>query len=126
MRIRQTFVPDFVEYYGRYSLMERNDTHIKIFEQHVTRDAPYSDTFQTEVIWDILTADPQSHQTVFRKSYFLHWFEKPLVWKLITKTVDSEVKGFNDSYPAFFQEATAKYLEGPPYAELTTPVFDIG
>ena len=45
IRMHQAFVPDFVEYYARYSLIERNETYIRIFEQHTTTNAPYTDTF---------------------------------------------------------------------------------
>ena len=83
MRIRQAFAPDYVDYYARFSLLEKNETYIRVFEQHITRNAPYTDTFQIEVTWEIITADPLSNQVAFRKQMYTKWFKKPIIWRLI-------------------------------------------
>ena len=83
MRIRQAFAPDYVDYYARFSVLEKNETYVKVFEQHITRNAPYTDSFQIEVVWEIVTADPRSNQVAFRKQGSIHWWKKPLIWKLI-------------------------------------------
>ena len=79
-RARIAFAPDFVNYYARFSLVERNETYMQVFEQHITTGAPYTDTFHYNAIWEAMTPDPRSNQVVFRKSFRIRWFEKPLIW----------------------------------------------
>ena len=83
-------------------MIEKTDTKIRIFEQHTSKNAPYTDTFQTEIFWDIMTPDPRSRQTVFRKSYHVRWFDKPLIWKIIKSFIVDEIVDFNRQLPAFF------------------------
>ena len=67
IRNRVAFAPDYADLEMRFSLLEKTDTVIKIKETHVTKNAPYVDDFEIWLIWNILTPDKNSRQTVFRR-----------------------------------------------------------
>ena len=67
IRNRIAFAPDYAESYAVFSLLEKTDKKMKVKQTHFSRNAPYTETFEIWVIWDILTPDPASNQVVFRK-----------------------------------------------------------
>ena len=102
MRLHIAFAPDFVDYYARFSILEKNETYMKVFEEHITYDAPYTDSFNYWAFWEVITPDPRSHQVVFRKQFTLHWIDKPLIWELINSIAEETSKEVNDLLPPFF------------------------
>ena len=60
VRNRVAFAPDYADLAVRYSLLEKTDTSIKIKETHVSSNAPYTDTFEVWIVWNIMTPDPNS------------------------------------------------------------------
>ena len=79
VRNRIAFAPDYADLSVRFSLLEKTETYIKIKETHVTTNAPYADAFEVWIIWEILTPDPLSKLTAFRKQYYIEWFSRPAV-----------------------------------------------
>ena len=102
IRNRVAFAPDYADAYIRFSLLEKSDTLIKIKETHVTKNAPYVDTFEVWTYWEIKTPDPLSRQVVMRKQFRLKWFSKPLIWRIIRGEITDDVIAYNDMLPVFF------------------------
>ena len=119
IRNRVAFAPDYADLYARYSIIKKTDTHITIKQTHVTENAPYVENFEVWLVWDMLTADPQSKQTTFRKQFKVKWFDKPMIWRMIQGIVGDRIIEHNDKLPTFFQEGTVNFLKGPPYADLS-------
>ena len=92
IRNRVAFAPDYADSYAIFSVLEKTDTKLRIKQTHYTRNAPYTDSFEVWVLWDVLTPDPQSNQVVIRKVYKIKWFSKPLVWRIIRNAI---TKGVN-------------------------------
>ena len=102
VRNRVAFAPDYADSEMRFSLLEKSDTAIRIKESHVTKNAPYVDNFEVWIYWEIRTPDPLSRQVVFRKQYYIEWFSKPIIWKVIAKAVIKGIVTYNDLLPNFF------------------------
>ena len=102
IRNRVAFTPDYAYETIRFHLLEKTDTKIKILETHVTENAPYTDSFEVWLMWEIISPDPLSYQVVFRKQYWVNWFSKPLVWKTIKKFIVEGLVDYNDLLPPFF------------------------
>ena len=102
IRMDNPFTPDFAPLFMRFSLLEKSDTKIRIKETHVTTDAPYVDTFEVWILWDIITPDPSSSQVVFRKLYKCHWFDKPFMWRTVLSYAIDGIVDFNEKLPPFF------------------------
>ena len=66
MRTRSAFAPDYTNLKIRISLLEKDETYIKIGQVHNT-NAPYGETFEVHQMWEAKTKDPASQQTVLRK-----------------------------------------------------------
>ena len=102
IKMENPFAPDYSNLFLRVSLIEKSDTKIRIKETHVTTGAPYVDTFEVWVIWDIITPDPLSSQVVFRKLYYVNWFDKPFMWRTVLGFVIDGTVEFNELLPPFF------------------------
>ena len=83
-------------------MLEKTDTKMKVKQTHFSRNAPYTETFEIWVIWDILTPDPESNQVVFRKQYKIKWFSKPVVWRIIRNAVTKGLNKQNELLPTYF------------------------
>ena len=95
LRVRAAFTPRYCHYIVYFSLLEKTETRITIFETQFSTDCPYAENGVTYLKWDILTPDPRSHRVIHRQTYKIHWFDQPLVWRGIEGIAVDGIEDFN-------------------------------
>ena len=99
------FTPDYGMEYVIIQLIEKSPTKITIFEVHENDpDFPFGDAFEFWIMWEAMTMDPDSRQTVFRKQYRLKWLDRPggfIAGKIQGGVTDGNDE-FNSKFAAFF------------------------
>ena len=63
-----------------FSLVRKDETHITMKSTQTSNDCPYMENLETWVVWDIMTPNPLSQQTVHRLIFKFKWIgSKPIV-----------------------------------------------
>lgn len=78
-------------------------------------DCPYSLAFESWMLWEIMTPDPRSSQTVHRVTWRFNWINRPSIWGMIDSMAVDAMENANPSLTDFYRNSAMYYRAGPPY-----------
>ena len=111
------FLPDYCGALYVYSLLEKNETMISVKITEMDYGCGAEEQFHQETVWEIMTPDPESRQTVHRMQFNIKWFKKPFYGGSLEKGVKKDITKLNKKYTKFFRKNSIKFLNGEPYQD---------
>ena len=113
------FLPDYCGALYVYALLEKTDTTFSVKVSEFDYGCGGQENFVQESIWDVMTPDPASRQTVHRLQWRIKWINKPFYGGSMEKGMKKDVGALNGFYTKFFKDGAINFLSGPPYEGAT-------
>ena len=113
------FLPAYCGALYVYSLMEKTDTSFSVKVTETDYGCGGQENFIQESIWNVMTPDPASRQTVHRLQWRIRWISKPFYGAGMERGMKEDLGELNPMYTKFFKDGAINFLTGPPYDKAT-------
>ena len=57
-----------------------------------------------------MTPDSQSQQVIHRQIFKIHFFKKPIIWRILKNVSTDAIEEFDDMLVIHFRESSVKFL----------------
>ena len=111
------FLPAYCGALYVYSLMEKTETSFSIKVTESDYGCGGQENFLQESIWNVMTPDPQSRQTVHRLQWRIKWISKPFYGAGMERGMKEDLSEKNGFYTDYFKNGAINYLAGEPYKD---------
>ena len=120
LKFHSAFTPDYCRNFARYSMLEKNETHLtwKV-TAYGFDDCAGGTSFENWMMWEIMTPDPRSRQVVHRLTYWINWLDRPWYGSTIEGILEDGFEKYNYELNNFFKSSATNYLIGEPYENAT-------